>query len=107
MNEARLISLLSAWFKLFNLMLNKEKPISGNTQPYLQMQETMKATLKTTFRYYGPEKLAKSAFAKKRENPEYILQVLTGLIWLSKGDIFGCEPLAQNLGGFPGDDKTM
>jgi hypothetical protein len=67
----------------------------------------MKATLKSTFKYYGPDKLAKSAFAKKSENPEYIVQVLTGLIWLSKGDIIGCEPLAQKLGGFPSDEKSM
>lgn len=71
------------------------------------MQETMKATLRTTFKYYGPDKLAASAFTKKRENPEYIVQVLIGLIWLSKGDIIGCEPLAQKLGGFPGDEKSM
>ncbi len=52
-NEAHLISLVSAWFKLINLILNKEKPTSGNKQPYLQLQETMKNTLKTTFKYYG------------------------------------------------------
>jgi hypothetical protein len=32
---------------------------------------------------------------------------LTGLIWLSKGDIIGCEPLAQKLGGFPSDEMSL
>ena len=98
---------MSAWFKVVNLMLNKEKPTLENKQPYLQMQETIKATLKTTFKYYGSDNLPESSFANKSKNPEYIAQVLTGLIWLSKGDIIGCEPLAQKLGGFPGDAKSL
>lgn len=32
---------------------------------------------------------------------------MTGLIWISKGDIIGCEPLAQKLGGFPGDANSL
>jgi hypothetical protein len=72
-------------------MLNKEKPISGNKRPYLQMQETITATLKSTFKYLESSgKLANSPFANLLENQEHISQVFTGLIWLSKGDIIGC-----------------
>jgi len=60
-----------------------------------------------TYKYYGYEHLDKSPFKKSSENPDYILKVLTGLIWLSKGDILGCESLAQKLGGFPSDEKSM
>ena len=41
------------------------------------------------------------------ENLEHISQVFTGLIWLSKGDIIGCEPLAQKLGGFPCEEQIL
>jgi hypothetical protein len=99
--------MVSAWFNVVNLILKKDKPSSGNTQPYLHMQETIKTTLKKTFKYYGSEKLMASPFANKCQNLEYIAQVLTGLIWLSKGDIIGCEPLAQKMGGFPGDAKSL
>ena len=107
-DNAQLISLVSDWFKLIGLMLNKEKPISGNKRPYLQMQETITATLKSTFKYYESSgKLANSPFANLLENQEHISQVFTGLIWLSKGDIIGCQPLALMLGGFPGEEKNM
>ena len=101
------MSLVPAWFKLINLILSKEKPTSRTKQPYIELQETMNSTLRTTFKYYGSDKLANSPFAKKRENPDYIVQVLTGLICLAKGDLIGCELLAQKLGGFPGDEKGM
>ena len=106
-DEANLISMVSAWFNVVNLILNKDKPSSDNKQPYLHMQETIKTTLKKTFKYYGSDKLSVSPFANKCQNLEYIAQVLTGLIWLSKGDIIGCEPLAQKMGGFPGDAKSL
>jgi hypothetical protein len=100
--------MVSAWFNVVNLILNKDKPSSDNKQPYLHMLETIKTTLKKTFKYYGSaDKLAVSPFASKCQNLEYIAQVLTGLIWLSKGDIIGCEPLAQKMGGFPGDAKSL
>jgi hypothetical protein len=55
------------------------------------MQETITATLKSTFKYLESSgKLANSPFANLLENQEHIIQVFTGLIWLSKGDIIGC-----------------
>jgi hypothetical protein len=65
-DEAQLIALVSSWFKVVNLILNKEKPTSGNNQPYLEMQEAIKVALKATFKYFGSDNLARSAFANNK-----------------------------------------
>ena len=84
------------------MMLDKEKRAGVN------VGERLTSAITSLFDYYkkeGEDKLEK--LFKKKENLMFAVDVVQGLISLTKGDMSGIKPLAIKLGGFPEDLEKL
>ena len=85
--------MVAQWFSCISSMLNKDNKVIAN------QTDLFKGAVNATMEYYG--KRTDHVLGNKKEQINFLVDVVSGLTSLSRGDIKGIKPLALKLGGFP------
>lgn len=74
-------------------MLSKDKKSQKG------LKEKVQAAVKSALEYYKDK--PENPFQSRKDSILFVVDIIQGLICLTKGDLLGMRPLALKLGGFP------
>ena len=104
MNDGILVQMISKWMHCLAILLDKDKifPITNSSGELTSLlAQTVRESVQATLDYAELIGAKDNVFLKYKDNLLFVVDVIVGILSISKLDFSGLKPLALKIGGFP------